>query len=282
MSIPESDLSWQSQYDCAINRLALFENDKEPGRPVNIRDLFVEKVSDVAKVEEREYHIGGGRFHRQLEWEEPISDERVPGLDSLIRWLNEREPGTGGPVFNVKRTYHLQNNEQTNLYLSRKGPEGPQGERGEQGDEGPPGPERPAGPKGLPGLPGTPGVIGPPGFPGLPGLPRIPGATGATGPKGKQGPQGSPGPRGRGIPESQDHQACADDEAPRDREAGAYPESQDHQARADDEAPRDRKAGSESTARQDLQVHEERANEAREERTGYPSQDRQAHRGLRE
>ena len=157
MSIPESDLSWQSQYDYAVNSLALFENDKEPGRPDNIRDLFVEKVTDVAKVEERECHIGGGLFHRQLEWEEPISDERVPGLDSLIRWLREREPGAGGPVFNVKRKYHLQNNEQTNIYLSRKGPEGPQGEQGEQGDEGPPGPE---GPQGLPVLPERQGYAG--------------------------------------------------------------------------------------------------------------------------
>ena len=53
MSIPESDLSWQSQYDYAINSLALYENDKEPGRAVNIRDLVVEKVTDVAKVEEK-------------------------------------------------------------------------------------------------------------------------------------------------------------------------------------------------------------------------------------
>ena len=69
----------------AFNSLALTDNDQEPGIPVDIRQLFLQKVTDVAKVELRQYHIGGGLFHDRLEWQDPISDERVPGLDSLLR-----------------------------------------------------------------------------------------------------------------------------------------------------------------------------------------------------
>ena len=59
-------------------------------------------------------------MHERLEWQEPIIDERVPGLDSLIRWLSERAPGSG-PTYNVRRTYYLQRLLETNLFISRRG-----------------------------------------------------------------------------------------------------------------------------------------------------------------
>ena len=69
MSIPESDLTWQARYDYAFNSLSLFDNDQREGEPVNVRGLFVEQATDVAKVEERETDIGGGLNHRSLEWQ---------------------------------------------------------------------------------------------------------------------------------------------------------------------------------------------------------------------
>ena len=108
MTIPDSNLSWENSFDYVFDSLALFDNDKDQGEPVDIRDLFVQKVSDVAKVESKLYHIGGNLFDVRLEWQEPINDQRVPGLESLIEWLNERAPGSG-PTYNVRRTYYLQN-----------------------------------------------------------------------------------------------------------------------------------------------------------------------------
>ena len=93
---------------------------------MDVRELFVQKVTDVAKVELRQCHIGGGLFYERLEWQNPISDERVPGLDSLLKWLDEREPGSG-PTYNVSRTYHLQNLLETSMFTSRQGPRGKRG-----------------------------------------------------------------------------------------------------------------------------------------------------------
>ena len=89
MTTPESDLTWQGAYNYAFDSLALVYNDKEPGVPVDVRELFMQKVTDIVKVEVRQYHTGGGLFHERLEWQDPISDERVPGLDSLIKWLDD-------------------------------------------------------------------------------------------------------------------------------------------------------------------------------------------------
>ena len=52
----------------------------------------------MAKVGERETDVGGGLIHTSLEWQEPIDDTRVPGLESLLPWLQERpgEPGGTG------------------------------------------------------------------------------------------------------------------------------------------------------------------------------------------
>ena len=46
---------------------------------MDVRELFVQKVTDVATVEGKQYHIGGGLFDARLEWQEPVTDERVPG-----------------------------------------------------------------------------------------------------------------------------------------------------------------------------------------------------------
>ena len=54
---PESDLTWNGTFDYALNSLALTDNDVNPGVPLDIRELFVQKVSDLANVERRQYHI---------------------------------------------------------------------------------------------------------------------------------------------------------------------------------------------------------------------------------
>ena len=68
MSIPDSNLSWEGAYDYANNTLALTENDRDPSKPVDVRELFVQKISDVAKVDMQQCRIGGGLFHQRLEW----------------------------------------------------------------------------------------------------------------------------------------------------------------------------------------------------------------------
>ena len=45
MSIPDSNLSWEGAYDYAFNTLALTENDRGPGKPVDVRELFVQKLA---------------------------------------------------------------------------------------------------------------------------------------------------------------------------------------------------------------------------------------------
>ena len=36
----------------------------------------------------------------------------------------------------MRRTYHLQNTDMTNLYLTKKGPRGAQGDEGKKGEKG--------------------------------------------------------------------------------------------------------------------------------------------------
>ena len=79
MSVPESVVMWAGAYGYAINSLALIDNDAEPGLPMSVRELFAQKIMDMAKCELQRYHIGGGLWHERWEWQDPINDERVPG-----------------------------------------------------------------------------------------------------------------------------------------------------------------------------------------------------------
>jgi hypothetical protein len=71
MSVPESDLTWQGVYDFIFNTLALTENDEKPGVPVDIRHMFVQQSTDVAKVEPKQYHVGGASSTSNLSGRSP-------------------------------------------------------------------------------------------------------------------------------------------------------------------------------------------------------------------
>ena len=101
--VPEASLQWRGIYDFEFNSIGLVQNDQSPGVATDIRELFVQKT-DLAKVEEKQYHIGGGIFDTRLEWEEPIDDQRAPGLESLLRWLAENGNGSR-PTHNITRNY---------------------------------------------------------------------------------------------------------------------------------------------------------------------------------
>jgi len=168
--VPDSNLTWQGTYDYQFNSIGLVQHDEEPGTVTDIRDIFVQK-SEVAKVEERQYHVGGGIFDTRWEWEEPI-DERPPGLQSLIKWISENNNGTR-PVYHVKRNYFLNSLTTPMFFTTRKGKRGRDGQSIE----------------GQPGVRGPPGVRGRPGKNGV----SIEGQPGVRGPQGVKGEAGRPG-----------------------------------------------------------------------------------------
>ena len=48
--VPDKHLTWQGIYDYVFNTIGLIENDKNPGEATDLRELFAQKVSYVAKV----------------------------------------------------------------------------------------------------------------------------------------------------------------------------------------------------------------------------------------
>ena len=60
-----------------------------------IREIFV-PFDNVSTVSERTVDIGQGRTYSELVWNEPIDDRHVPGLDSLLRYLDDRGVGYTG------------------------------------------------------------------------------------------------------------------------------------------------------------------------------------------
>jgi len=97
MCAPESDLTWTGTFDYAVNSPALTDNDANPGVPVDVRELFVQKVTDVAKVERRQYHIGGW-LHERLEWQEPSATSESQGwIASSDGWTSARR-GQAPPI----------------------------------------------------------------------------------------------------------------------------------------------------------------------------------------
>ena len=137
---------------------------------MDIRELFAQKT-DLAKVEEKQYHIGGGIFDNRLEWDE-VTDERAPGLESLLRWLAENGGG-GRPTHKITRNYFLHCLTGPMFFTTRKG------KRGRNGVS----------------IEGTPGVRGPQGARGLPGRNGV-SIEGAPGLRGPQGAKGEPGQKG--------------------------------------------------------------------------------------
>ena len=88
-------LSWRGIIDVEADRVALRDDE---GAPHDIRDLFVD-VDAIATVRERTVEIGGGIRHTVLTWDgeqdETPTDGQVPGLASLLRYLEEdRAPKT--------------------------------------------------------------------------------------------------------------------------------------------------------------------------------------------
>jgi len=157
--VPDSNISWQGIYHYQFDSIGLVQNDKNPGTATDIRELFVQKTY-LAKVEEKQNHIGGGIFDNRLEWEEPVNDERAPGLESLLRWLAENGNGRR-PTHNITRNYFLHSLTEPMFFTTRKGARGRNGVsivgepgvRGPQGAGGAPGRNRVS-------IEGTPGLRG--------------------------------------------------------------------------------------------------------------------------
>ena len=53
-----------------------------------IREIFV-PFANISAVYEQTHHIGKGRSYTTIEWNEPIDDRHVPGLESLLRYLRQ-------------------------------------------------------------------------------------------------------------------------------------------------------------------------------------------------
>jgi len=169
--VPDSSLTWQGIYHYQFDSVGLVQNDKNPGVATDIRELFVQKT-DLAKVEEKQYHIGGGIFDSRLEWDE-VTDERAPGLESLLRWPAENGNG-GRPTHNITRNYYMHSLTEPMFFTTRKG------KRGRNGVS----------------IEGAPGIRGPQGARGHPGRNGV-SIEGAPGLRGPQGAKGEPGQKGR-------------------------------------------------------------------------------------
>ena len=82
------------------HRIYLVEDDATR----EIREIFV-PFENVSTVSERTVDIGQGRSYSELVWNEPVDDEHVPGLESLLRYLDNRglgftgHTGAAGPSF---------------------------------------------------------------------------------------------------------------------------------------------------------------------------------------
>ena len=85
-------LSWRGIVDVEADRVAL--RDAE-GAPHDIRDLFLLR-DDIGTVREVSTEIGGGLTYTTLTWndedDQPSTDDQVPGLASLLRYLAEDRP----------------------------------------------------------------------------------------------------------------------------------------------------------------------------------------------
>ena len=68
-----------------IKLISINENDEE--QITNILDLFVQ-FNSISTVIDVTYPLGGGLTYTVKEWNQPISDTRVPGLQSLISYLD--------------------------------------------------------------------------------------------------------------------------------------------------------------------------------------------------
>ena len=82
-------LSWRGIVDVEADRVALRD---EEGAPHDIQDLFV-GVDAIATVRQRTVEVGAGIRHTVLTWDgeqdETPTDDQVPGLASLLRYLEE-------------------------------------------------------------------------------------------------------------------------------------------------------------------------------------------------
>ena len=61
-----------------------------------VRDIFV-PFANISTVYEQTHDIGQGRSYTTIEWNEPIDDLHVPGLESLLRYLQTLR-GAQGPT----------------------------------------------------------------------------------------------------------------------------------------------------------------------------------------
>ena len=108
------------------------------GSTTEIRDKFVDK-NQIASVAESVVQVTPEYAVTELAWPTPTSDEQVPGLDSLIRWLQQEGTGGGGEKhYHITRNSFAQVVTQDNVVTlaGRKGRAGRRGFLGFTGDDG--------------------------------------------------------------------------------------------------------------------------------------------------
>ena len=89
-----------------IKLISVDENDDE--QITNIFDLFVQ-FNNISTVIDVQVPIGGGLTYTLKQWVSPISDERVPGLASLIDYLETTYRGINDDSI-INNYYNITNN----------------------------------------------------------------------------------------------------------------------------------------------------------------------------
>ena len=85
---PYNTVNLTGLIDITANVIKLISIDENYDEQItNILDLFVQ-FNNISTVIDVTYPLGGGLTYTVKEWIQPISDTRVPGLQSLISYLD--------------------------------------------------------------------------------------------------------------------------------------------------------------------------------------------------
>jgi hypothetical protein len=104
--------------------------DSSESRHREVRELFVAKASVLPALEE-EVPMPGGETETALYYPEDATDEQVPGLRSLVRYIDLKAADTGtiNKYFTLHRKYHTI----VDGSLQLRRPKGAPGARGRSG-----------------------------------------------------------------------------------------------------------------------------------------------------
>ena len=86
---PHNSVSLTGLIDISANSISLIQLNDDLGEEEikNIEDIFL-KYKNISTVVDVTVPIGGGLSYTVKQWVEPVTDNRVPGLSSLLDYLN--------------------------------------------------------------------------------------------------------------------------------------------------------------------------------------------------